>query len=150
MRILTFKELVPLAISTVALNSSPVVQTFKYNAINTNAIQISNTDTLDHLNLAQTSDYSGLIVRYKFNDHLKKWQDKTQFVSSPNQIVQDIDFREIVSLGELAVPLIMEEIENRPGYLVWALNIIFGTKISKNPNLTIAEASKLWLKFLKA
>ncbi len=150
MKLLSFNELMPLVISATSLNLSPAIQTFKYNDINTNAIKITNSDTLDHLNLVQTSDYSELFVRIKFNIHLKKWLNKTKLLSSPNKIVQDADFKEIVSLGVSAVPFIMEEISERPSYLVWALNLIFGMKISNNPDLTITEASKMWLKYLKA
>ena len=68
------------------------------------------------------------------------------FQSSASSIISDPDFQAIVSMGQYAVPFIKEEIANEPSTLVWALNLIYGRRISNNPNLTIKEACKLWIK----
>ena len=52
-------------------------------------------------------------------------------------------------MGYSAVPFIIEEIEKEPSNLVWALNLIYNQKISKNPNITIKDACKLWIKALR-
>jgi len=50
-------------------------------------------------------------------------------------------------MGQSAVPFIVEEIDQRPSTLVWALNIIFNRKIS-DKNINISEACRLWVKTL--
>ena len=52
----------------------------------------------------------------------------------------------VVSMGQYAVPFIKDELIRKPSTLVWALNYIYGYKISSNPHLTISEACKLWIK----
>ena len=83
--------------------------------------------------------------KFKLQLHLKAWEQKTMFSSSIATIVNDSDFQAIVNMGLIAVPFIKEELERKPSVLVWALNYIYGTKISDKPNLTISEACKLWI-----
>ena len=74
--------------------------------------------------------------------------EKTQFMSSAYSIVNDEDFQSIVAMGKSVVPFIVKEIEREPSTLVWALNYIYGHKISDKSNITISEACKLWIKAL--
>jgi hypothetical protein len=87
--------------------------------------------------------------QFVFDMHLKQWKEKTMFLSSTKSIIENEDFKTIVAMGKSAVPYIINEIENTPSALVWALNIIFNRKISDNPDTTITEACKLWVKELK-
>lgn len=64
-------------------------------------------------------------------------------------IVNQDDFKGIVSMGYDAVPFILEVIDSKPSTLVWALNVIFNHKISDNPQTTVSKACKLWIKALK-
>lgn len=84
----------------------------------------------------------------RFKAHLNKWKEETMFSSSANNIINNINFKAIVSMGEAAVPYIIYEISKSPSTLVWALNLIFEKKISNNPRITISEACKLWTKKL--
>jgi hypothetical protein len=56
-------------------------------------------------------------------------------------------FIEIVNMGGNAVPFILQEIDEKPSNLVWALNKIFHKKIGENCN--IREACELWIKELR-
>ena len=150
MKPISFLGLVPIVVSTTAISFTPAFQTFKYNDISENTINLTNPETLSHLTTAQESQYFGILLRINFNKHLNKWQTHSRFFSSPNQIIQDEDFQEIIKLGRPAIPLITQEIQKHPTYLVWALNIILGFKISDNPQITIPEACKLWIKYLNA
>lgn len=89
------------------------------------------------------------IDKMKFNARYNSWKTKTIFASSAKEIVNQDDFRAIVQMGQFAVPYIVETIEKEPSPLVWALNFIYGAKISNNKQLTITEACKLWAKALK-
>ena len=77
------------------------------------------------------------------------WEKKTLFLSSTKAIIENADFQAIVAMGYSAVPFIIEEIDNKPSTLVWALNLIYNRKVTDNPNITIPEACKLWVKELK-
>lgn len=92
---------------------------------------------------------NNILIRSKFFTYYNSWYAKTRFLSSAKAITDQIDFRSIVNLGIDAVPFILETIDAKPSTLVWALNMIFKEKISNNPNLTISEACKLWIKKLK-
>lgn len=144
------KDLVPLAISGLAAVSYPTIQTFKYNDVNQNNIQLIDQYALTHLKSAQDISYVDLIHKYRFYQSYEKWIKSVRFLSSPNQIIEDPNFRQIVDMGLFSVPFIIEEIEREPSYLVWALNQIYGFKISDNPLTTIPEACKAWLKYLKS
>ena len=72
------------------------------------------------------------------------------FSSSASEIISDPAFQGILDMGMAAVPYIVDTIEKEPSTLVWALNKIYGGKISNNPNTTVKEACKLWVKRLKS
>lgn len=144
------KGLVPLAVVSLSAISNPVIQTFKYNDVEQNNIQVIDDDALSHLKSAQGIDYGNLISRFEFYQAFKKWNENVLFLSSPIQIVNDPNFKSIVKLGYSSVPFIIEELKKEPSYLVWALNQIFGFKISDNTYTTIPEACKAWLRYLKS
>lgn len=98
-------------------------------------------------NISSVEEFD-ITQKFKFQMHLTAWERKTMFSSSVATIVNDEDFQSIVRMGIVAVPFIKEEIERKPSVLVWALNYIYGIKISDKPNLTISEACKLWIRVI--
>lgn len=117
----------------------------QYSRIDTIA---ENRNTSSYLDLLNENNYSYLFINTLFQDLLKKWELDTRFSSSAREIIENQNFQHIVSLGKPIVPLIISEIEEKPSTLVWALNMIFETKISDKPNTTIKDACKLWVKKL--
>lgn len=109
----------------------------------------SNSQTAEHIKRVDKNDYTYFSQKFRFQHHLMNWEKKTMFLSSTKSIIDDEDFQAIVSMGYAAVPLIIEEIENKPSILVWALNLIYNKKITNIPNATITDACKLWVKHLK-
>lgn len=109
----------------------------------------SNSKTAEHFKRVDKNDYTYFSQKFRFEHHLMNWEKKTMFLSSTKSIIEDEDFQAIVSMGYAAVPFIIEEIENKPSVLVWALNLIYNKKITNNPNATITDACKLWVKHLK-
>jgi len=87
--------------------------------------------------------------KLRFENYLSSWEKNTCFLSSPQEIINQKDFQAIVAMGERAVPFIGIAIDVKPSVLVWALNLIYRTKITNNPNTTIKEACELWVKELK-
>ena len=150
MKPISFIGLVPIVVSSNAITFIPDYQTFKYNDVSENTLNIKNPETLSHLTTTQESQYFSILLRINFYKHFNKWQTHTRYFSSPNQIIQDEDFQEIIKLGRPAIPVIAQEIQRHPTYLVWALNLIFGFKISDSTQITIPEACKLWIKYLNA
>lgn len=110
---------------------------------------VSNNITSRYLNDIEENSYTELINRIQFEKYFSNWQNETFFLSSTEQIINNKNFKGIVSLGVKAVPFIIEEINRKPSVLVWALNFIYNKKISNNPKTTITEACKLWVKNLK-
>jgi hypothetical protein len=96
-------------------------------------------------NLMFNNEYNKL----RFNSLLNNWYKETAFSSNLNSIINNKNFVQILSFGKKAIPLIIEEINNKPSYLVWALNIILNKKISKE-NITISEASRKWVNWWNA
>lgn len=109
----------------------------------------SNNQTSKHIKSVDIKDLMYFSHKFRFQMHLLNWEQNTLFLSSPKDIIEDCDFQAIIEMGNSAVPYILENIENKPSTLVWALNIIYNRKITNNPNATISEACKLWVKELK-
>ena len=109
----------------------------------------SNNKTSEYINLVDKSDRSMILHKFRFQSLLENWKNKTLFLSSTKSIIENEDFKAIIAMGNSVVPYIVNEIEYKPSTLVWALNIIYNRKITNNPNATISEACKLWVKELK-
>ena len=121
---------------------------FKYNALDYSnpEFTITSNETANFLQNADNNYYSDLSLKSIFKKKYEQWQMNTMFCSFAEQIVEDENFKDIVSMGERSVPFICEEISKKPSTLVWALNYIYQRKISNNPDTTIELACKLWLK----
>lgn len=89
------------------------------------------------------------IYKMRFDVLYSSWKQQTAVLSSAKAMVNQKDFQAIVAMGYDAVPFIVNTIDKEPSPLVWALNFIFNAKISNNPNTTITEACKLWVKKLR-
>ncbi len=97
---------------------------------------------------ADSENFLAYVPRLRFQSLYEQWQSNTRFMSSVGDIVEDEAFKAIVAMGEMAVPYIVEEINNTPSTLVWALNFIYQKKISNKPDITVLEACKLWVREL--
>jgi len=82
--------------------------------------------------------------RIRFKGLLKNWYNETAFSSNIDSILENNNLKQILSLGNSAIPFIIEEINNKPSYLVWSLNILLNKKIS-NSNITINDACRKWV-----
>lgn len=109
----------------------------------------TNDITSEYIKCVDKSDNVYFLQKFRFQNHLLNWEQKTLFFSSIKHILEDDDFKAIVSMGQTAVPFIIEEIEAKPSILVWSLNLIFNRKVSNDSNVTISEACKLWVRQLK-
>jgi len=142
-------KLKPLTLAASLLSSTAI---FAYSDIDSYSGILSmtnNNTTSEYMKTVDKSDSNMFIQKFRFQSHLNNWQSKTMFLSSTKAIIENEDFQAIVTMGYSAVPYILESIEAKPSTLVWALNFIYNRKINNNPNITISEACKLWVKELK-
>ncbi len=133
---------------TIAAGMIAAVPAFAYSDIDAYNNIINSEKTMQYMQLVDARETDYFSAKFHFQLHLQRWEQKTKFQSSVYRIIGDEDFKAIVGMGEVATPLILAEIQQRPSTLVWALNFIYGKKISNNSNLTISEACKLWIKEL--
>ena len=133
---------------TIAAGMIAAVPTFAYSDIDAYNNIINSEKTMQYMQLVDARETDYFSAKFHFQLHLQRWEQKTKFQSSVYRIIGDEDFKAIVGMGEVATPLILAEIQQRPSTLVWALNFIYGKKISNNSNLTISEACRLWIKEL--
>lgn len=110
---------------------------------------INNHETAQYIKEINNPADIFLNDRLKFLNHYNGWCNNTKYLSSVKSIIEDEDFKAIVAMGQRAVPFILDEIDIRPSNIVWALNMIFGRKITDRKDVTITDACKLWVKALR-
>lgn len=111
---------------------------------------LSDMHTSEYVRIDDFQRKEVLLSRERFNSLYQNWRKSTMFSSSVSEIIGNPSFQGILDMGMAAVPYIVDMIEKEPSTLVWALNKIYGGKISNNPNTTVKEACKLWVKRLKS
>ena len=142
--------MVPLILGLTANASSfhSTALSFNEDEVSKNLMSM-NKGIFDYTKDGHTKIYDQLYLESRFNDYYVRWKRDTMFLSSIDAITKNSNFQKIVGFGDAIAPIILQEIQERPSKLVWALNIIFGRKISKN-NLSVDEACTAWVKYGKA
>src|SRR5258708_34858674 len=85
-------------------------------------------------------------VEERFRRLETKWMAEVGHLSSYTALVNHSAFREIVSMGEAVVPLMLRDLEERPRLWVWALPEITGADpVSPGDGGKIAKMSEAWL-----
>lgn len=139
-------SLVPVTLAAgIAANPFVYSSIDMYSGIETT---LTNNQILEYISSVDDHDSAETSQLLKFKLFLENWENETMFLSSPRDIVENDNFKSMVSMGKSAVPFILNEISAKPSNLVWALNFIFGTKITNNPRATVEDACKLWVKKL--
>jgi hypothetical protein len=87
-------------------------------------------------------------VEQRFRCLQAKWMAEVGHLSSYTAIVKHPAFREIVSMGEAVVPLMLRDLAERPQLWVWALPEITGADpVSPGDGGKIAKMSAAWLRW---
>ena len=79
------------------------------------------------------------------------WDAETALHSSASKIIGHPAFREIVSMGEPVVPLMLRDLEKEPSFWVWALSEITGADpVPVSDRGNIAKMTNAWLRWARA
>ncbi|HEV7442123.1 MAG TPA: hypothetical protein VGO18_05975 [Steroidobacteraceae bacterium] len=86
-------------------------------------------------------------ARIRFEALSAEWFTETRFQPSDSRICMHPAFLDIVSMGEPAVPFIVESLRKRPSFLTEALRRIVGSlpETSIGANEKIQEAVSAWI-----
>lgn len=141
-------SLKPISIAGVLVGTTLLYSDIdQFSGINTT---LSDEHTSEYVRLNDFQRREVLLSRARFDALYSCWLKKTMFSSSVSEIIGDSSFQEIIEMGMAAVPYIVDTIDKEPSTLVWALNLIYGGKISNNPNTTVKDACKLWVKRIRS
>ncbi len=103
-----------------------------------------NIDTTDEVDI-KTVD------RERFLELAVQWENETVLLSSSDQATKHPAYREIVDMGQLAIPLILERMQSHNGHWIQALYDTTGADpvdVSDYGNIDAMEAS--WYEWGKA
>ena len=84
----------------------------------------------------------------RFAELASLWRSETEFQSSPRAMADHPAYREIIAMGEPAVPLILAELKARPDFWFDALRAITGVEpVPKAARGDVAAMSAAWLEW---
>ena len=87
-------------------------------------------------------------VEQRFRRLEMLWNAETGYLSSDTEIVGHPAFREIISMGEAVVPLMMKDLAARSSLWVWALPEITGADpVPPSERGNIRKMSEAWLRW---
>jgi hypothetical protein len=88
------------------------------------------------------------LVEHRFRRLESAWTEQTCYLSSYTDIVKHPAFQEIIGLGEAVVPLMLQDLEEKPRLWVWALPEITGANpVAPADAGNIARMSEDWLRW---
>ena len=96
---------------------------------------------------AEVLDTSSSSVYSTFKSNYECWNAENALSAVSN--VNNVYFKQIVSLGRAAVPYIYKELQKGPTDLVYALDAIFEFPIKYDGFVPLKESCDLWLSILK-
>ena len=89
-------------------------------------------------------------LRDEFRSLAERWRQETGMHSSVPKIAMHPAYQRIIGMGEKAVPLILQELQNQPDHWFWALNTITGQNpIPPDAAGNIRLMTEAWLEWGK-
>lgn len=83
-----------------------------------------------------------------FLSHYRKWINEVRYESSTTRIVMNHNYQQIIGLGPEVVPLIIQQLKEKPNYWFWALETITGENpVSPIQRGNIREMRNAWLEW---
>jgi hypothetical protein len=71
-----------------------------------------------------TEESSVPLLEQKFRRLVKQWREETLFISSSTEKMMHPSYQRIIGMGPAAVPLVLQEMQERGGHWFWALRAI--------------------------
>ena len=88
------------------------------------------------------------VVKRRFAHLAERWREETAALSSVSQIAMHPAYQEIIGLGSAAAPLILRELQRRPGHWFWALRAITGEDpVRLEQRGKIKEMAEAWIQW---
>lgn len=80
--------------------------------------------SVEHYSLPYSRQWANPVTR--FLTLKTEWEDNTAYLSSMTKIVIHPAYQQIIGMGQIAIPLILLEMEKKPDHWFWALRSITG------------------------
>lgn len=107
------------------------------------SVEISASRDANVLKISQREiDMQKVITNYEY------WNRESNYLSSNNY--DNDDFKQIVSMGENAVPGILKIIRERPDPIVHALDLIYPNYMTYEGYVSLEEVCQIWITTLIA
>lgn len=85
-------------------------------------------------------------LEQSFNKLAQKWKRETVNISSIQQMVLHPAYQEIIALGRRVVPLILNQLKEKPDFWFWALRFLTGANpVTKDMRGDLMAMRKAWL-----
>ena len=79
-----------------------------------------------------------------------RWYQETAALSSVSQMAMHPAYQEMIGMGDTAVPLILRELQQKPGHWFWALRAITGEDpISLEERGKVRAMAETWIQWGK-
>lgn len=89
-------------------------------------------------------------LRQRFRELMDVWQKETLHMSSSSQMAMHPAYQQIIGMGPDAIPLLLEELQKKPGHWSWALRAITGENPVKDEHRgAIALIAQDWIEWGK-
>lgn len=86
------------------------------------------------------------VLESRFRQLADQWRHETKYFSSVSKMALHPAYQQIIGLGQLAVPLILSELQQRPDHWLWALHAITGEDPAP-PDASFPEAVEAWIEW---
>lgn len=89
---------------------------------------------------------ANLIAR--FQALVSEWRREVAWTSSASEMAMHPAYQQIIGKGQVAVPLLLRELEQRPDHWFWALRAITGVDpVPGDHRGKLPEMAKAWLEW---
>jgi hypothetical protein len=83
-----------------------------------------------------------------FTQLAEQWRQETRFLSSTSAIATHPAYQRIIGLGPQVIPLILAEMQHKPGQWFWALTSLTGeTLVPPSDAGRMTAMTEAWLKW---
>ena len=82
----------------------------------------------------------------RFQALVSEWRRDVAWTSSSSEMAMHPAYQQIIGMGQVAVPLLLRELEQHPDHWFWALRAITGVDpVPPEHRGTLPEMAKTWL-----